>query len=70
MFSDENTFNVDPVFNRQNDRVVIFGDVAEEYRYVSTNRQTPYLIDDVRPGYIERDGHKSCVVPFRIQAVG
>ncbi len=38
IFSDEKTFTVDLVFNRQNDQVVSFGNLADEHRYVSTTK--------------------------------
>lgn len=38
IFSDEKTFTVDPVMNKQNDRVVSFGQDVSEYRYVSTTK--------------------------------
>ncbi|CAB4068553.1 unnamed protein product [Lepeophtheirus salmonis] len=38
IFSDEKTFTVDPVFNRQNDRVGSFGDVQDKHRYVATTK--------------------------------
>jgi hypothetical protein len=38
IFSDEKTFTVDPVFNKQNDRVVSFGQDVSKVRYVSTTK--------------------------------
>jgi len=40
VFSDEKTFTVDPVFNRQNDRVLTFPDVpvSESARYVTSTK--------------------------------
>jgi len=38
IFSDEKTFTVDPVMNKQNDRVVSFGQDVSEYRNVSTTK--------------------------------
>ena len=37
-FSDEKTFTVDPVINRQNDRVICFEDTPDELRYTSTTK--------------------------------
>ena len=38
IFSDEKTFTVDPVFNRQNDRVVSFGNDVSNHQRVSTTK--------------------------------
>ena len=38
IFSDEKTFTVDPVINKQNDRVVSFGQDISGVRYVSTTK--------------------------------
>ena len=38
IFSDEKTFSVDPVFNKQIDRVVAFRKDVSEYSRVSTNK--------------------------------
>ena len=37
-FSDEKTFTVDPVVNKQNDRIVSFGQNISELRNVSTTK--------------------------------
>ena len=38
IFFDEKTFTVDPVFNKQNDRVVAFGNDISEHHRVSTTK--------------------------------
>ena len=38
IFSDEKTFTVDPVFNRQNDRAVSFGNDVSNHKRVSTTK--------------------------------
>ena len=38
IISDEKTFTVDPVINKQNDRVISFGQDISDVRYVTTTK--------------------------------
>ena len=64
IFSDEKTFTVDPVFNRQNDQVVSFGEVSDEHRYMTTTKHPASVIcDDAGPSFIQSEGHGPSLVP-------
>ena len=57
--SDEKTFDVDPVYNRRNDRYVSFGDVDEEVRTVST---TKHAAAAMALGLVASNGIVACRV--------
>ena len=54
-FSDENIFTVDPVFNKQNDRVVTFGNDVSKHRRVSSIK---YPASIMMLGFLALNGEK------------
>ena len=61
IFSDEKTFTVDPVVNKQNDRAVSFGQDVSEVRNVSTTKQ---LASVMMLGNVSSNGEKMPPVLF------
>ncbi|QQP48865.1 Uncharacterized protein FKW44_009318 [Caligus rogercresseyi] len=60
-FSDEKTFTVDPVYNKQNDRVICFGNVSNVIRSVSKTKH---------PASVMMGQDAADLVPDRVQAHG
>ena len=60
-FSDEKTFTVDPVINRQNDRVVCFDETPEKIRHLSTTKHPASVM---MLGVVASTGHKMPPVWF------
>ena len=61
IFSDEKTFTVDPVFNKQNDRVVTFGNDVSEHRRMSTTKHPASIM---MLGVVASNGEKMPPVWF------
>ena len=51
IFYDEKTFNLDPDFSKQNDKVVAFGNDASEYCRVSTTKSSASITTWFERGY-------------------
>ncbi len=61
IFSDEKTFDVDPVYNCRNDRYVSFGEVDEEVRTVTT---TKHPASAMALGFVASNGLAAPLVWF------
>ncbi|QQP38816.1 Uncharacterized protein FKW44_019503, partial [Caligus rogercresseyi] len=66
-FSDEKTFTVDPVYNKQNDRVICFGNVSNVIR--ASPRPNSGLRDDVGDRGINRGQDAADLVPDRVSKI-
>ena len=62
IFSDEKTFTVDPVINKQNDRVVSFGQDISTVRYVTTTKHPASVM---MLGVVASNGEKMPPVWFK-----
>jgi len=62
IFSDEKTFTVDPVINKQNDRVVSFGQDISDVRYVTTTKHPASVM---MLGVVASNGEKMPPVWFK-----
>lgn len=62
IFSDEKTFTVDPVINKQNDRVVSFGQDVSKVRYVSATKHPASVM---MLGVVASNGEKMPPVWFK-----
>ena len=63
IFSDEKTWTVDPVRNRQNDRYLSFGDVNESVRTLSTTKHPASVMS---LGFVASDGKAPPLVWFPV----